>query len=325
MRTPKSKALYVFAAVFGLLGATGVTADAAYKTVTVQDNGHQRVLHGFTFGNVKDFLANKQIMYSHDAKVIPKPAVPVSDGMKIVIRQPKQITVDDGQHQTVYHTFVDTVGELFQRQGIQLSSLDKTNVQLDSKLVNGENIRIERIQKKVDVQHKQLPFQTVHQKTGNLYKGQTRVVTHGVKGTQEIKTTVTYVNGRKTGQTVDKTVTKQPVNEVIEVGTKARPIRHLASRGVNPLAANVVTMRVEVTAYSAGGHTATGAPAKPGEAAVDPSIIPLGSRITIPGYGTVVARDTGGGIVGHHIDICLATQAQARRWGIRYMTVYVKK
>ncbi len=56
------------------------------------------------------------------------------------------------------------------------------------------------------------------------------------------------------------------------------------------------TMSVLVTGYCLTGKTATGLPVGPGIVAVDPSVIPLGTRMTIPGYGEGVAADVGGGV-----------------------------
>jgi 3D (Asp-Asp-Asp) domain-containing protein len=81
------------------------------------------------------------------------------------------------------------------------------------------------------------------------------------------------------------------------------------------------TLTVSSTGYSLPGHTATGLPVGWGVVAVDPSVIPLGTKLTIPGYGEAVAADTGGGVRGHMIDIWFPTLAQARGWGRRTVTI----
>jgi 3D (Asp-Asp-Asp) domain-containing protein len=79
------------------------------------------------------------------------------------------------------------------------------------------------------------------------------------------------------------------------------------------------TLTVVATGYSLTGQTATGAPAGPGVVAVDPSVIPLGTRLTIPGYGEGVAADTG--VTGSSIDLWFPTLAQAHAWGRRTVTI----
>ena len=85
--------------------------------------------------------------------------------------------------------------------------------------------------------------------------------------------------------------------------------------------ANGTTLTVSSTGYSLAGHTATGMPVGYGVVAVDPSVIPLGTRLTIPGYGEAVAADTGGAVRGADIDLWFPTLAQARAWGRRTVTI----
>ncbi len=89
-------------------------------------------------------------------------------------------------------------------------------------------------------------------------------------------------------------------------------------------------MGMEATAYlptdgSAEGITAMGIPATYGIVAVDPAIIPLGSRVYIPGYGEALAADTGGAIYGYRIDLCMEDYYQAMDFGRRTVTVFVLK
>lgn len=80
-------------------------------------------------------------------------------------------------------------------------------------------------------------------------------------------------------------------------------------------------MTVVSTAYALPGTTATGIPVGPGVVAVDPAVIPLGTRMTIPGYGEGFAADTGGAIKGARIDVWVPTEAQAEAWGVRTVTI----
>jgi 3D (Asp-Asp-Asp) domain-containing protein len=87
------------------------------------------------------------------------------------------------------------------------------------------------------------------------------------------------------------------------------------------VAAGRRTIVVSSTGYSLRGSTASGMPVGYGVVAVDPSVIPLGSRLTIPGYGEAVAADTGGAVRGATIDLWFPTLAQARAWGRRTITI----
>jgi 3D (Asp-Asp-Asp) domain-containing protein len=81
------------------------------------------------------------------------------------------------------------------------------------------------------------------------------------------------------------------------------------------------TLTVSSSGYSLPGRTATGIPVGWGVIAVDPSVIPLGTRLMIPGYGEGVAADTGSGVRGAMIDLWFPSLAQARAWGRRTITI----
>jgi peptidoglycan DL-endopeptidase CwlO len=101
----------------------------------------------------------------------------------------------------------------------------------------------------------------------------------------------------------------------------AAPAPVAASPVAPPVAAGARTLTVVATAYTLGGRTATGAPVGYGVVAVDPNVIPLGTRMTIPGYGEGVAADTGGAIQGAVIDLWFPTAEQAAAWGRRTVTI----
>jgi 3D (Asp-Asp-Asp) domain-containing protein len=85
----------------------------------------------------------------------------------------------------------------------------------------------------------------------------------------------------------------------------------------------VYSLTVVATGYALRGNTASGMRVGWGAVAVDPSLIPLGSRLSIPEYGLGVAADTGGAIQGTRIDLWFPTIAQARAWGSRTVTITV--
>jgi 3D (Asp-Asp-Asp) domain-containing protein len=109
----------------------------------------------------------------------------------------------------------------------------------------------------------------------------------------------------------------------LAVEAQARQLAVSSSQAAPPtgISPDGRTMTVVATGYSIHGHTATGAPTGWGVVAVDPSMIPLGTGMTIPGYGSGVAADTGSAIQGATIDLWFPTLAQARAWGRRTVTI----
>jgi 3D (Asp-Asp-Asp) domain-containing protein len=112
--------------------------------------------------------------------------------------------------------------------------------------------------------------------------------------------------------------------QALAVEAKARQLATVATTPVSDttgIAPGAHTLTVTATGYSINGRTATGAPTGWGVVAVDPSVIPLGTRLSIPGYGSGVAADTGGAIQGATIDLWFPTVAQANAWGRRTVTI----
>jgi 3D (Asp-Asp-Asp) domain-containing protein len=90
-----------------------------------------------------------------------------------------------------------------------------------------------------------------------------------------------------------------------------------------PAAGGTSTLVVDAVAYHLPGRTASGLPVGVGVIAVDPGVIPLGTRVFVPGYGPAVAADTGSAIRGNIIDLWMPSTAAARAWGRRTVTITV--
>jgi 3D (Asp-Asp-Asp) domain-containing protein len=106
------------------------------------------------------------------------------------------------------------------------------------------------------------------------------------------------------------------------------PVRQSAGSAPAPATAAPVrggvagtTLTVTSTGYVLRGRTASGMRTGPGVVAVDPTVIPLGTRMTVPGYGEAIAADTGGAVIGNTIDLWFATLEEAHRWGRRTVTI----
>jgi cystine transport system substrate-binding protein len=105
-----------------------------------------------------------------------------------------------------------------------------------------------------------------------------------------------------------------------DAGTVSEPVPASPSP---PFPARPRTLTVVASGYALPGRTATGIRVSWGVVAVDPSVIPLGTRMTIPGYGEGVAADVGSAIKGARIDLWFPTRAKALEWGLRTVTITV--
>ena len=82
-------------------------------------------------------------------------------------------------------------------------------------------------------------------------------------------------------------------------------------------------LRVDAVAYHLPGRTASGLPVRKGVVAVDPLLIPIGTRLFVPGYGNAVAADVGVAIKGRIIDLWMPNHALAREWGRKTVIITV--
>ena len=88
-------------------------------------------------------------------------------------------------------------------------------------------------------------------------------------------------------------------------------------------ASGATRLTVDAVAYHLPGKTASGLPCTKGVVAVDPKLIPLFTQMHVPGYGKAIAADVGVAIKGRIIDLWMPTDAAARKWGRRTLTITI--
>lgn len=139
--------------------------------------------------------------------------------------------------------------------------------------------------------------------------------------------------GRIVRRAISSYVERASQPRIVAIGVGVRASLHEFGRRALMRFGIAARTRIDMvaTAYTAycsdgcGGYTATGLRAGPGRVAVDPSVIPLGTHLYIPGYGFAVAADTGGAIRGNRIDLGFASTDDALRFGRQVITVYTLK
>jgi 3D (Asp-Asp-Asp) domain-containing protein len=131
-----------------------------------------------------------------------------------------------------------------------------------------------------------------------------------------------YVSSLRARQHLQATQVNKVVATAHTAEQKTRQLQPKTAPAPPP-AAGGRKLVVSATCYDLPGRTATGMPVGRGVVAVDPSVIPLGSRLYIPGYGDGIAADVGGGIRGNIIDLWFPTYAECAAWGRRTVTITV--
>lgn len=153
-----------------------------------------------------------------------------------------------------------------------------------------------------------------------------------VKIVQNLLTQQGYAIGEVDGICGPKTVAAimqfQFTHNLLPDGTVGEATLATMRRAEPVSSRNMRAMLMHASAYSAydpgnSSYTATGSLLKRGLVAVDPRVIPLGTRLYIPGYGMAVADDTGGAIKGNRIDLAFDSHGEALQFGRREITVYI--
>ncbi|MBZ4654541.1 MAG: hypothetical protein JG781_1898 [Peptococcaceae bacterium] len=216
-----------------------------------------------------------------------------------------------------HHTL--SIPEIMNKAGIKLNPMDKVVGELSKKKLP-VHLAVVRVEESFYEQEEIVPFPKERQLDPSLKKGEIKVVQKGEDGLVRKKYLIHTENGLETDRKVVETeVLKEVKPEIITMGTKGTIM--IASRSlVNPK--KVLTL--QATAYThTGNNTYTGVYPRIGTIAVDPRVIPLGTRMWVEGYGYGIAQDTGGLIKGNIIDLFMDTKEDCLRWGRRNVKVYI--
>ncbi|MDI3256551.1 MAG: ubiquitin-like domain-containing protein [Kyrpidia sp.] len=325
MRQWGRKRLYALAAAVAVTVAGGTSAAvSSVKTVSLDVDGAKRTVRTVRSPLVSELLQQQGIAISPDDLVVPALNTRIQGLMEVVVVHGKKVRLQDGsgrELQKITHAL--TVGDALKEWGISLNQDDSVNPPLSAAIVAGDVIRIVRREKQVVVTEEKIPFQTERQSTDQLDQGEEKVLSPGVEGLQRVTTTIFYENGKEVNRSEERSVVSPPTDRVVAVGTRPRQVL-LASRGAGSFTEGSALTMV-ATAYTGGGTTATGHVPGRGTVAVDPSVIPLGTRLFIPGYGNAVADDVGGSVRGNHVDLYFPSEAEARAFGRRMITVYLAR
>jgi 3D (Asp-Asp-Asp) domain-containing protein len=255
----------------------------------------------------------------------------------------------DGQVYTV-----DTDGkseeELAELYGFTLENQDYTE---QSENAYGYDLYVNRMTVETVTEEVEIPYETTRVADKTMKKGEEKVTTEGVNGVQVDTYEVRTLNGETTTTLMDSQVVTQAVDEVITYGTSTATATGFKNNGsslnltsdtivsVDTANKTFTTSSGKVYSYSRsltctgyaycepGGLTATGTAARQGAIAVDPSVIPLGSKLFIIAsdgsvvYGEATAEDTGGNIKGNTVDLFYNTESMCYSFGRRNVTIYI--
>lgn len=307
---------------------SGVIA-ASSHVVTFDSLGSvsQHVTSSQTVG---EFMRERGIVVGPRDYLEPAADTPLSDRMTITYRAAERVTVVTAHHREAIVTTADDVGSMLEEAGIALNEFDEVQPALDDRVPANGIVRITRVLKWQRAERRAIPPKVVRRLDFSLAPGATKVLSKGAPGTREVMVSFVQRNGGDiTARVVHSHVLITPRPRILAVGAgEYDAFIHFEHSGIERTSREVASaLDMVATAYTAecagcSGITAIGRPAGHGIVAVDPRVIPLGTRLYIPGYGFAIAGDTGGAIQGNRIDLGFNSLSDALRFGRREVMVY---
>ena len=290
-----------------------------------------------TSNTVEELLYQKDIKINNEDYISHELSDRLEDGMEIIIKKAVPVTVYYEESKIKVKSLANNVRELIDDIQIEVDENDIVFPPLNHMISENSEITIIKVEEIVEVLNEDIPFKVIQRKNDDLIKDKVLKIQDGEKGLKEIKIKKRFENGQLVSEVTESSkIVKHPIDEIIEKGTKEAIA---SSRGMITyeksieMVATAYDLSYESTGKRPGdkyfGITASGTKARPGVVAVDPKVIPLGTKLYIksldswPDYGFAVAEDTGGAIKGNKIDLFMESHSTATRFGRRKVKVYI--
>lgn len=292
------------------------TSDPAPVTIEVRravlfsviENGQDLQLRS-SRETVATALRDVGVRFGPGDLVQPPPDTELTAGMQVRVQHASEVVVTLPEGKSILYTLDGTVGDAMAHSGVPLPVDYRLDPPADTLVSAGMAVHVIAVSEEQVLETERVESETVYEPDQSLPYGDHRVA-QGQDGVHYRRYSLVYEDGSIVSRDlVEEWDDPASANTVIYYSTADAPPPPA------PGGANVVrVLRVYATWYSPAssgrppsdpsyGLTATGVPVTQGIVAVDPSVIPLGTRLFIPGYGNAVAADTGGGIRGDMIDL----------------------
>lgn len=330
-------------------------------TVKVSADGGARFVE-MTGGTVADALEMTDYDVSVNDFVTPDRKTPITEDTVIeVVRGVKIYLTCDGATRVVYVP-QGKVEDALKYMGYQLCEDDKVSVDMNSDVSDGMKIEVDRVEYKDKYEKQPIKHTVIEEASDELFVGERQTKQKGKDGVLQITYSEKYVNGELVS-TEEKShdVLKKAVDEIILVGTKQKNAglsndtdvqvfanseqntENNAAKENNNVLGSFSDISGSINSYSTmitgictayyepGGITSTGTIPKIGTVAVNPNVIPYGTRLYICSadgsfvYGYAVAEDTGGACMAGDIvaDLYMESEEACNAFGRQELNIYI--
>lgn len=319
------------------------------RTVTLTDGEKAPIEIKTTKGDIAKVLKENDIRLKNGDKLNFALDTELTDDMVIEIYRAIPVNITYMGETKQYLTTKRTVSEALSELGLAVKETDIFEPAYNESIESGSAIRVVKTAEEVIEVEENIPYKTVKKINKGLNSGESRIAQEGKEGVKVLSYKVSYEDGTEVSrELVGESVAVEAVDEVKEVAPE-KPIDNYtvamngsvkASRGASLSYSRAIICNASAydLSYSSCGKnpgdrgygiTASGMRAQYGVVAVDPSVIPLGTKLYIEAvdgswtYGYAVAGDTGGAIKGNRIDLFFNSNAEAMSFGRRQAKVYV--
>ena len=332
------KMIALLLATVCLVGSLSQTAQAENTFVII--DGDAVTVHTTYATDPAKVLEEAGVALSADDIYTTAPADGVSE---ITVQRLQNVTVHYGDKIIEATTYGESLKSLFDRLGIVVDNTMLVSLPLDRETSHGMVVRVDRLGEITESYTMEIPFETRYCEDPSLPLGEEKILVAGQKGQKLCTANVTYKNGQEASRNVyQESVTVEPVDQLVAVGTGEQvgqvSDQPLFGDGFIVLPTGEVLTYIRKDQFVATAYThfdagcdqitANGAQVKWGVVAVDPTVIPYGTRMFIVSndgkyiYGLSTAEDCGGAIQNKRLDLYMPTLEQAYAFGIRNCTVY---
>ena len=309
--------------------------DTQLMQVMVYDSG-QAHMHRTGANTVTDLLVELGIPLNQMDRTNHATNSPIWDGMNLIIFREVAFGVRINGEFVKAQLILPgtTVGQILVQHQFEHDLTLLYGGDLSRYVENGEVLDFSTWDSRFYTEYEIIPYETIENNTRNVRDGRSHVRQEGVPGSHEVTSAVVIIGGEERNRAViGSNVTSEPIDEIIDIGIG--PLGALADVTA-PDFHYVRHLRMEATAYTAGFSctgklpcdpwyriTASGMEVRHGVVAVDRTLIPLGTRLYVEGYGFAIAADVGGAIRGYKIDLFMECIIAARRFGRRHINVWI--
>ncbi len=288
---------------------------------------------------VEELLQSNGIVLRDGDVMDYEPASALLPNMEITVTSSFPVAVASGGEVSVLRMREGSVGEALILAGVKYDADDELTALPYSDVEPGMLVRHIDVKTEYATVDEVIEFDEEIIKDDDIYIGNDKIVTEGENGEKRTVRRIVYRDGVLSSREImNQIILKEAVDEVKIVGTKIRYQTSLTgdTRVWKPKPTKdqikETIVAVEITAYThTGNRTATGRRPRVGYVAVNPKIIPYGTKLYIPGYGYCTAQDTGAfrhedGGAKNQIDLFMETEKECKKWGRkRNITIYILK